>query len=141
MDKFRIGQTVLVGENSFDEHTIITITKDDFDLLYVTDDKKSIRSESIVAILSGPTQPETEDVEDTITVQDPYTTDYNTEMFRWGDEVVFTSRYLDAEIEIEGYVLVPGRSWCVLTEKGISIPNRHWRVHKNAIRLKNDLKK
>lgn len=137
MDKIRIGQVVLIGENNFEEHTILSISEDPAkNLLFCSDKKSDIRENDIFCIVGGPVQPETEDVTENITVPVPLNAPLSFDKLTRGCEVVYTCTYQDAELEIEGYVFVPGHSFSILTEKGVSAPNRFWRVHNSLIKRK-----
>lgn len=135
-DKVRIGQVVLAGSSVLQERVIYRISEIDGVIHYdylESGKPKSLVMLEIHSIISGPSAPETEDVSETMVAkcENP---SIPTHRFSTGQEVIFKVEHEGAELDIEGYILVAGGNWCILSEKGVSVPNRNWRVHGSSIR-------
>jgi len=136
-DKIRIGQQILTGHTILRERVVFRINSLNSagELSYSCLEGSKIldfKSRDIFSIVSGPTEPETIDEDQHITV--PFQGDSAIcPIYRIGEEISFKTEYMGAELEVRGFILVSGKSWSLCSERGVSVPNRAWRVHNSIL--------
>lgn len=131
---YRIGHDFLIGKSTLQKATIIDILTTNLHFqVYLHDSGKFsnfyVTNEEIFAHLSnGIDHPETQDVEGRFTLE-PDGQNPPLNKFEVGTKVKFKAEHQNALIEITGYVVRNFWSdYYLVSEQGVSIPNRYWKV-------------
>lgn len=130
---YRIGHDLLMGKTTLDKYTIIDIVRLDNFTVYSHKDHNvkdlNVNHEEIYAhFRNGIDRPETQDAEGRFTLE---ATDDNppTGKIEIGGKVKFKALHQNALIEIEGFVVRNfWFNYYLVSELGVSVPNRYWKV-------------
>ena len=130
---YRIGHDLLMGNTTLDRYTIIDIHNFDHFMVYSHKDHSvkdmNMNHEEVFAHFSnGIDRPETQDTEGRFTLEPNEDTPPMTKI-EVGGKVKFKALHENALIEIEGFVVRNFWSnFYLVSELGVSVPNRYWKV-------------
>ena len=134
MDDFRVGHQFLVGKTTLKTMTIIDIIRQN-DAFQVVDEEGNVKDdfrvddEDLFAHYNNNiTQPETQNTEGRFTVEGE---DDSSHISRWecGTKVAFEVELKGAMLKVEGYITRNfWNNFYLLSEVGVSVPNRYWKV-------------
>lgn len=132
----KIGYDLLVGKTTLSRWTVIDIECAEGSQYQVFDHQKqqvrsiNIKHEDVFAVLdNGINNPETQDEEGRF---DVFGNEEDANHYpRWdnGTKVKFQTKYKDGSLEIMGFIVRNfwGQHY-LISEVGVSVPNRHWKV-------------
>lgn len=131
---FRIGHDLYVGQSTLKHLTIIDILVfgESFRAFCHKTEKVSTfdlssSEEVCLHFTNGIDQPETQDTPKRLMLEGNETV--NKSPLKEGTRVKFKTTYKDAELEVVGYIV--RNFWglyYLITEQGVSVPNRYWKV-------------
>jgi len=138
----RIGHVILIGKSTLTKQTVIDVL-DEYDgikryLVYDHQTKKvketGLDDENIFSILSnGIDRPETQDEIGRFTIGDGGCEPHMNKIQN-GEKVKFKTEYKKASLEIHGYVVRNFWSnYYMITECGVSVPGRYWKVSHDKV--------
>ena len=133
MVEFRVGHQFLVGKTTLTTFTVIDITDHNRSFSVVCEDGKvknfCVDDEYIFGhYTNNITQPETQDTEGRFTVEGEDMEEHTTP-WEVGTKVSFEVDLGCARLKVEGYLVRNYWSnYYLLSEKGVSVPNRYWKV-------------
>ena len=133
----RIGHDLLIGKSTLKTHTVIDVLSHYDDRLYyqtVDEEGKVLNvdlhenADIYAHIKNGIDRPETQDKEGKTTIEGDDSV-VHTPAYDIGTKVKFSTTFKGAQLEVEGYVIRNfWRNWYLISEVGVSIPNRAWKV-------------
>ena len=133
----RIGHDLLVGKTTLKKHTVIDVLSHHNDRLYyqTIDEEGTVSNVDLMETPdiyahndNGIDRPETQDKEGKTTIEGDQS-QHHTPAYDIGTKVKFSTTFKGAKLEIEGYIIRNfWRDWYLISEVGVSIPNRAWKV-------------
>lgn len=134
MKDYRVGHQFLVGKTTLKRLTIIDVIRQNESFQVVDEDgniKDDFRAddEDLFAHYDNNIdQPETQNAEGRFTVEGD---EHNNHLPRWecGERVAFEVEVKGAMLKVEGFITRNfWQSFYLLSEVGVSVPNRYWKV-------------
>lgn len=137
--KYRIGHTFLKGVSTLKEFTIIDIHVAGSSFLVKDKDSKvqEMNNEDIYAYFhNGIDQPETQDVSQRFTLEPLGELNMpRSDRYCVGQKVTFKAELKNATLEVQGFVIRNfWEEYYLVTELGVSVPNRYWKVSSDRIK-------
>lgn len=134
---YRVGHDLYVGQSTLKKLTIIDILNDGWVTIF-DHTKKSVQTISVegeeiyLHLTNGIDQPETQDTPKRFMLEADESKPSS--VISEGEKVKFKTTFFEAELEVIGYVVKNfWGNYYLITEQGVSVPNRYWKVGHNLV--------